>query len=80
MMKILHFFFQFLDFAQIFSRFYTNGANERVRIDVSGFTYFNSCAYFGALDNSGLRIDKTSIFSSIANTTPIKIDRQSTSC
>lgn len=49
-------------------RFYTNGANERMRIDESGIAYFAATNhYFGALDTSGLRLEKNSIFTNTLN-------------
>lgn len=48
--------------------FYTNGANERVRIDEAGIAYFGGTNhYFGALDSSGLRLEKNSIFTNTLN-------------
>lgn len=60
-------------------KFFTNGNNERVRIDEAGSFYVNTYGYFGALDNSGLRIDKTGLFLSSANTAPLNIYHQNTS-
>lgn len=58
--------------------FYTNGANERFRIDENGYAYFSQYGYFGALDNTGLRLDKTGLFLSSANTAPLNIYHQNT--
>jgi hypothetical protein len=58
--------------------FYTNGANERVRIDETGNFYVSTYGYFGALDNSGLRLDKTGLFLSSANVAPLNIYHQNT--
>lgn len=60
-------------------KFFTNGNNERVRIDDAGSLFVNTYGYFGALDNSGLRIDKTGLFLSSANTAPLNIYHQNTS-
>jgi len=59
-------------------KFYTNGSNERARIDEGGSFYVNTYGYFGALDNSGLRIDKTGLFLSSANVAPLNIYHQNT--
>ena len=59
-------------------KFFTNGNNERVRIDDAGSLFVNTYGYFGALDNSGLRIDKTGLFLSSANTAPLNIYHQNT--
>ena len=57
-------------------KFYT-GTNERVRIDNTGISYFGGGNhYFGALDTSGLRLEKNSVFTNTLNGEGITIFTQ----
>jgi hypothetical protein len=59
-------------------RFYS-GTNERLKIDSSGTAYFGGGNhYFGALDTSGLRLEKNTIFTNTLNGEGITIWTQNT--
>ena len=60
-------------------RLYTNGLNERVRIDNAGLAYFGGTnLYVGALDTTGLRLEKNTIFTNSLNGGGITIFTENT--